>query len=460
LSSDDIAGLSQYNGIVRRASMNSHNWYGLLANFNHELSENLKMDFGIDIRSYKGVHYRRIDNLLGADGYRDNDDVNNPLNIVSQENSSDLSSLWNVFKPIDDDQKINYYNEGHVKWYGAFGQLEYNKEALSAFVQASVSMQGFKRVDFFNYLDSDSNQTSKEVNILGGNIKGGFNYNLTDHHNVFGNAGYYSKQPGFDAIFLNHKNEINPDYVNEKILGFEVGYGYRTPKTKANINLYRTSWSDRFLSVGYENAETGDEGDAEIEGVKQVHMGIEFDVEYKISTALKLSGMVSVANWEYEGNSIDAKAYDNNQNYIGETKLHLDEVKVGDAAQLTARLALDYKFGKGFEFDISQRYVDKLYAKLNLGDFQEEDHKGSLQLPGYALMDAGLSYKLNLKNTKSIKFRLNVNNLTNTEYIAESATNYHPGDKHNDEVYKGVNTKNKVFFGFGRTWNASVRFNF
>ena len=470
----DIPGLARRNGFIRRASMNSHNWYGLLANFNHRLNENLTMDAGVDVRSYKGFHYRRLDNLLGADGYRDNDDINHPMNIVSTEYSSDLSSLWNVFKPIDDEEKINYYNEGRVRWYGVFGQMEYSKDALSAFIQLGASQQGFKRIDYFNYLDSDPEQESKWVNILGGNIKGGFNYNLSERHNVFANAGYYSKQPGFDAIFLNFKNDINPDYTNEKVLGTEVGYGYKTSKFKANFNFYRTSWKDRFTRIsasidvhntpGDRNDDTP--GSADIRGVEQVHMGGEFDMNWKPNNKLKILGMMSVGNWEYK-KDVSAKYFDNNQQPIvydngdvAEETLYLDGVKVGNAAQFTARLGVEYKFAKGFKFDISQRYIDKLYARVNAEDFNRPNHKGSLELPGYSLVDAGFSYKYKFKKAGKLKLRLNVNNLMNAEYLAESATNYFPGDRGNNDTYLGVNTKNKVFFGFGRTWNASLRYEF
>ena len=37
---------SRSNGIVRRASINSHNWYGLLANLNTQLNDNLTFDHG------------------------------------------------------------------------------------------------------------------------------------------------------------------------------------------------------------------------------------------------------------------------------------------------------------------------------------------------------------------------------------------------------------------------------
>ncbi|MGB5666754.1 MAG: carboxypeptidase-like regulatory domain-containing protein, partial [Maribacter sp.] len=69
---NDLPGVVRRNGIIRRASMNSHNWFGAIANFHTDANENWSYDFGVDLRSYKGIHYRRVDNLLGADGYRDN----------------------------------------------------------------------------------------------------------------------------------------------------------------------------------------------------------------------------------------------------------------------------------------------------------------------------------------------------------------------------------------------------
>ncbi|MEM9686093.1 MAG: carboxypeptidase-like regulatory domain-containing protein, partial [Bacteroidota bacterium] len=214
-----LADVVRRNGFIRRASMNSHNWYGLLANFNTKLSERLTLDFGVDLRSYKGFHYRRIDDLLGADGYRDNNDLNNPFNVLSTTYSSDFSSILNVFRSIDREEKIDYYNIGFVRWAGVFGQLEYKNDAISAFIQFSGSNQGFKREDFFGYLDSDPQRITDWENIMGGNIKAGINYNIDEQNNVFANAGYYSRQPLFDAVYVNFANELNSDYRNEQVIG-------------------------------------------------------------------------------------------------------------------------------------------------------------------------------------------------------------------------------------------------
>ncbi|MFY0631953.1 MAG: TonB-dependent receptor [Flavobacteriaceae bacterium] len=448
------------NGLTRRASVNSHNWVGLLSNYNTQLNDKLSLDFGIDIRRYKGIHYRRIDNLLGASGYRVSDDVNRVGEVLTTENSSDLSSLWNVFRSTDDEQKIDYHNDGLVRWFGAFGQLEYKNDDISAFIQAGASQQGFKRIDYFNFLDSDPARETDWENILGGNIKGGINWNIDENHNVFANTGYYSKQPFFDAIFLNFQNNVNPDPRNEKVIGFELGYGYRSENFRANVNLYRTQWKDRFISVsGGIEVSPGvfEQASADIQGVEQIHMGAELEMTYDVTDNVRLVGMMSTGNWEYGGN-VSGVALDQNQNAIGTLDLYLDGVKVGDAAQFTARLGVDIKVTDNFKIDYSQRFVDRLYARINADDFDAPDHQGSLRLPGYSLSDLGMSYRLRIAEENSLKFRLNVNNLFDQSYISESLTNTfaNPGD----DTVQGINTRNKAFFGFGTTWNFSVRYNF
>ncbi len=451
-------------GLARRAGINSHNWFGILSNFDTKLTEELTLDFGIDLRDYKGIHYNRVDDLIGGAGYKDYSDINHKPNIASQQNSSNLGSLWNVFKNTDKEEKIKWYNEGKVRWYGVFTQLEYSKDAISAFIQGAFSNKSYKRVDYFNYKDSDPKQKSNWENFLGGNVKAGINWNINEHHNVFANGGYYSKQPFFGAVFLNHSNTVNPNPRNEKVIGTELGYGFKSEKIRFNANLYRTQWKDRFKPVGVKiTKKNGDrvEGSADMQGVEQVHMGIELDGTYQITPNIKLFGMVSIGNWEY-GKTVTGKAFDDDQNYIKDVTLYLKGVKVGNSAQRLGSLGFETKLFENFKVDYSHRFVSKLYARVNAEDFEKENHKGSLELPNYNIGNLGISYKLLLKKNSNqhLSFRLNVNNLFNKEYISESSTNYFVGDRHNEETYNGINTKNKVFFGYGRTWNFSVRYKF
>ncbi|WP_318310710.1 TonB-dependent receptor [Flagellimonas crocea] len=458
------------NGISQRSSVNSHNWFGTIINFNNEINENWSWDLGVDLRTYKGYHYRRLVDLLGADYYVDNDDINNTFNFIQETYAPTISNTLNVFKNIDDEKKIDYYNLGFVRWAGAFGQLEYKKDNVSAFVQGSISNQGFKREDPFNYLDSDPEQTTEWVNKVGGNIKGGLNYNLDEKHNVFANAGYYVKQPLFDAVFLNFVNDINPELTNEKILGLELGYGFRTSFFNANVNLYRTSWKDRFVSDSYSRLDgSGNvvfQGSVNYNGVEQVHTGLEVDFVAKPTSMISVNGMLSVGNWEYSGNP-SGTVFDNGNNPVGEANLILDGVKVGDAAQFTSLLGVDIEPVERLSFDVSWFHADNLYADFGPEDFVDEDNNGVadsdflLKLPAYDLFDAGVSYKMLLgaEKTKSLNLRLNVNNVFDELYISEAETNSSPNTDPADN-WNGINRFNRVFFGFGRTWNFSIRYNF
>ncbi|MGB6150832.1 MAG: TonB-dependent receptor, partial [Pricia sp.] len=447
------------NGITRRASVNSHNWYGLLANFNNRLSDKLTFDFGLDLRTYTGYHYRRVDNLLGGDVYQQTDNRNNDPNPLFRE-TYDSNQPWWVFGDIDDEEKIDYYNTGIVNWLGIFGQIEYNfNEDVTGFVQGALSNQGFAREEFFE--ETPPEKTDFE-NILGGNIKGGLNWNINENHNLFANAGYYEKQPLFDAVYLQFGNNLNPNLTNEKITGLELGYGFRSSKFRANVNLYRTSWKDRFSNVQATfNFGEPDEvrGTANIQGITQVHSGLEIDGRFQASDKLAFTGMISIGNWEYRDN-VEASFFDNDQSPIvidgveQTQSLALDGVKVGDAAQFTTFIGVDYSVLDNLSVDAGYRFADNLYAEFDATDI---DENGSLKLPSFGLADAGISYGLPIGDSR-LSFRLNVNNLFDTTYIAESDTNDFA--EAGDETYDGINVSNRVFFGFGRTWNASVRFNF
>ena len=446
------------DGLIRRASINSHNWFGIIANHNTQINDNWNWDIGIDLRSYKGIHYRRVDNLLGADGYFDDDDINNPNHTVRADGviDSDFGSILNVFKSIDDEEKIDYYNDGLVRWYGAFGQLEYTDGVISAFVQGGISQQGFKRIDYFNYLDTDPQQETDWENILGGNIKGGLNYNINLANNVFFNAGYYSKQPLFDAVFLNFVNELNPDLTNEKVLGLELGYGLNLGDFRTKINLYRTSWRDRFVSVGIETP-TGDEGNANINGVEQIHQGVEIEADYRASKVVQFRAMMSLGDWEYGGNA-SGQALDDDRNVIDpDVTLFLDGVKVGDAAQFTTNLEMIVRPIEDLKLSANMYNASRLYAFLNAEDFNSPDNDGSLRLPSYTLFDLGAYYKFNFGGNNTFSIAANLNNVFDTEYIAESLTNTFNGG---NGRYNGIDTSNKVFFGFGRTFNISARYTF
>ena len=511
------------NTLVQVSSINSHNWYGAISSFNHKLNDNLNFTVGIDGRYYYGYHYQTISNLLGATAFKDNNNKNIAPNIVT--NTFGTNPDWNPFggKINNLSDMVTYDNDGEVIWYGGFGQLEYSNDKLSAFLQGAISEQGFQRIDNF-IVDGVSllngtlagtpatnqptatnpvlNTKTGFKNLFGYNVKAGANYNIDEHHNVFGNIGYYSKQPFLNAVYPNNKNFLNPNLTNEKIFGVELGYGFRSGIFTANVNLYRTSWKDRFqrrsnITVTYPDPSnpttniTTTSAYANISGITEIHQGLEIDATANVTKMISLNGMLSMGDWFYEGNATGDMFTETNEpialgGSVSGTTLYLDKVKVGNSAQFTAGAGFTLKPTDWVSFDAMYRGVRNLYANVNPLNFLYEasGKKGALELPTFGLVDLGLSFKVKMSNAKQyFTLRGNVYNLLDKTYIAESNTNtladltkeeyssLNPTltaaqltTNYNNYVsagnWNGVSQQNQVFFGFGRTWAATLSFNF
>ena len=438
--------------LARRSSINSHNWIGAISSLNHKLNDNLNFTVGVDGRYYKGLHYRVMSDFLGATSYKDNTDINNPNRIITD--AYDASPNWNPFGGKTDETKIMYNNDGIVNWLGGFGQLEYSIGGLSAFVQGSISNQGFQRVDYF--LNTPANQKTEMVNKLGYNVKVGANYNINSHHNVFVNGGYYERQPFFGAVFLNQRNDINPNLENEKVSSVEVGYGFRSSIFNANVNLYNTVWDDIFKRVSYRPASLTYY--ANVLGLKEVHRGVEVDFNVKPTEWITVNGMFSAGDWFYDSD-VDATFIDDATNQIvGEGKLLIKDLKVGDAAQLTWALGADVKATENLKFDATYRYADNLYSGFDPGNNYNKNTP-AVKLPSFGLLDLGLTLSTKTNVSKSLSFRLNVNNVLDETYISDMRTNT-AADANEANNWNGLNKKNQVYFGFGRTWNASISYKF
>lgn len=455
---NNIASPTGASTYALRNSVNSHEWYGLITNYETKFTDELTFNAGLDIRTYKGIHFRQITNLLGAQYYLDTRNVNIPNNQIS---ATFESNPWNaLFNYADTGERYAWDYDERITYGGVFSQLEYSNEKFSAFFQGAISNQSHVRWDRYQYLPE--NEKADKVSNVGYNAKGGVSYNFNEKNTVYGNAGYYSRQPYHDNIYLNFGNDVNPLTENEKILGLELGYRFSSSNFSANVNAYRTSWKDRVTSssntatagqvIGSTTLNEGDLYYVTNQGVEQLHSGVELDFTARPTKKLDLRGFVSIGDWQYKGDVVTT-IRDQDRNPLDETREDVDGGKVGGAAQTTWGLGIKYEIFTRFNFDMDWRNYYKLYS--DVGAVKE-----NLELPKYDLVDAGLSYKMLVgKDDKnSVSFRLNVNNVFDEVYLASLSTYNFAQD--GDQTYNGIKVNNRGYFGLGRTWNFTLRYNF
>ncbi|WP_343559835.1 TonB-dependent receptor [Sphingobacterium sp.] len=450
------------------ADVNNHQWYGIVSNYNRKLNEHLNFNVGFDLRDYKGEHYRQVTDMLGQSSIANVGNVNLGNNVFITETYS--TNPWKAFssQPKSTENRLAWDYEQMIRYGGLFGQLEYAKNGFTAFFQGSVSQQQNSRREY--YLEKPENAKSENVNNFGYNTKGGVSYTL-GKHSLFANAGYYSRQPYQNNIFMNYRNDVNPFAENEKILGLELGYKFMSRYIDVNVNAYKTTWENR-VTGSSRNASKADvtkynptndpnilvEGDYlyfSNYGVKQNHKGVELDFAARPFSGFTLKGFASIGDWKYDGESVSIVRNENRVELATE-KVDLTGGQVGDAAQTTYGLGAKYFITKGLSVDGDWRSYDRLYSSRQAGQGKV------LELPSYQLVDAGVSYKIDISEKNAISFRFNINNLFNKFYISEATTNIFENTKagEKNEYWNGINTANTVLIGLGRTWNASVKFTF
>lgn len=434
---DRIVAENKANGAlgstdVFAASRNSHQWYGLLSTLKTDLKDNLILSAGIDSRYYLGKHWYEITDLMGGEYY---------LNPNSNDNN------FNEALQVGD--KYNRDYTGDVLKSGVFGQLEYTLNELSVFLSTAISNTQYSKS---SYLDDSSNPNgndSKKANFLGYSVKTGANYNLDDKNNVFANIGYFSKAPFLIGnVFIDKESvELNEDAINEKVFSAEIGYGFRTPRFNANVNIYRTSWLDKSVTARVLDPDnTGQYLEANIAGLDALHQGIELDFVYRITDKLKLNGMVSLGDWKW-ASDVEGEIFDQSGTSLREVTVNADGLKVNDAAQTTYALGLNYKTLEKSSIFLDYNFAGDIYSKFDIT--RSEDRMNTWKLPSYHLVDLGFNHGFvigGLDATLSGK----LNNIFNVEYIADA---FDDGDQH---TAAGA----KVYYGAGRTFSFGLKIEF
>ena len=440
----NVADPTNRNGGVKYASRNSvnnHYWVGAISTLNHSLTETLDLTLGLDARSYRGEHFREVRDVFGGTAWADN--TNGLVGV--HEYASNYGNVFNV-TPVD--QRVAYDNDGLVKYGGLFGQLEYTGEKLSGFLTGAVNSTSNQRIDRMLYVNNPDRGNESEVVVIPGySYKGGLNYNINAKHNIYFNAGKFSRAPFFSFVFVNNSNDVAQNLTNEKANSVELGYGYTSKKVAAKVNLYSTDWRDKSLLSGNLPGPNGTIIRALMTGANARHQGAELEFNTNLSSKLQFGGIVSLGDWRWYGdiNSTVYSEVDPTQSVT--VTSYVDGVHVGDAPQNQFGLQGRYQLTKKMYVGATYVYNDKFYAAFDPSSKTDpEDKIDSYQIPSYYNLDARLGYDFTVGGTR-VQLAAQGFNLTNVMYWSDVTDNGSGGFAYG-------------FPGFGRNFNFSAKFSF
>ena len=490
-------------------SHNNHVWYGLISTLDYQINDAVSFIGGVDLRGYQGAHYQDVYDYIGGDYVIDTKNNNQPKPTYPGDPNFQAQMKYKG-------DRVGYDYDSDVKWGGLFTQLEYKKDKWSAFVTLSGSQTGYQRFDYFQRKDvvtSDTtfnniiswgdtllyngtdyfvNNSAQRDSVAGnvtyvlnnaGNIvaaitnaqsyytsspeaqtsttkqkwfpgyvaKAGANYAINDHNNVFVNLGHLQIAPRFTSVFDFNNREFS-DTRSQLVDAIEIGYGYHDKRLAANLNGYYTSWKNKPYSRSVNDPVTGLAINYNINGINEIHKGVELDLLYKLTKQLTAEGTVSIGDWRYNSGGT-VILYGENGDSLSSVTFSAKGVHVGDAAQTQFAASLRYEPFQRFYFKVQFIYFDNYYAEFNptnlttikdgsgniVGDNSDRD---SWKLPAYSLFDIYTGYGFKYSKV-FFNITAGVYNVLNKVYISD-ANNGDSYDANSAIVYMAQGTRFNV----------------
>ena len=205
----------------------------------------------------------------------------------------------------------------------------------------------------------------------------------------------------------------------------ELGYGFTSAQFTADVNLYRSLYLDRskvFVS-GTANQD-GTFNTINLNGLNEVHQGVEISAKYRPIKDVVLGGMLSIGDYHYLKNTNSGQITSDNGKTTPVPELYLKGLKIGElgtsatSAQTTAGVTLNIKVLPKVTIGGDYLFYGKYYAsydptKISFTGYQP------YAIPNFSTLDLNVIFRFKMAGFDS-EFIGNVYNVLNTAYIGDA----------------------------------------
>ena len=346
--------------LIRRRWLDN-DFYGVIINSEYKPNGQLNIQFGGAINQYKGDHYG---------------------NVISAEGIEDLNLANLYYEGVGDKVDGNIYAKANysVGKFNFFGDLQYR--------EISYEISGE---------DDDLTPLDLDLNYSFFNPKFGITYFLKDNQNIYASFAVANKEPIRGDLIENLDNLP----IHETLFDIEAGYRVRSEKFQFEWNNYVMLYDNQLVLTG----EVNNSGAFVKSNVgKSSRIG----TEIMFSTQLTKNLYWNI-NSTFSRNKVD--------NYIEDLsgeKIEHNNTDISYSPSVIAANALMYKFDKGLEVELSNKYVGK--------QFMDNTSNDDRSLPAYTYSNLRIGYDWQPSFLNRVKFNAIIYNIFDAEYSANGYT--------------------------------------
>ena len=473
--------------------------------FNHAVNEHSKYAVGVQLNSTKGMHYKTMDDLLGALRYTDIDKF--AARDYGEGSIMAQNDLNNPNRQIGVGDKFGYNYNIYVNQARAWTQYRYNYGGLTFNLGAHIDGTQMEREGLMRNGRAAENSFGKsgKASFLGGGGKFALNYRLGAGNDLFAGMSAESNAPLARNSFVapRMQNNFVDNLTNEEVFGGELGWKFRFGPVSGIVKGYYTRFNNGVEQTAFYN-------DAEerftyltMTGVDREHYGVEASINWQVTSKLSFNLMGTYGEAKYVNNPLAQLAYEGMDaatiqdlniwtNPVTGANMPLrviaDGMRVNGTPLTAVSLAANYNTN-GWFFELALNYYDRVYVGFSqynrlsnvlasytpngvdvngndtyLPTKQELETNGGIlfddkgnyvkayspeqeKFDGGFMLDASIGKFIRLKKGKSISINLSLQNITNNRNLRTGGYEQNRGDYYNTgEKRAYVFSKNSKYY--------------
>lgn len=461
---------------------------------NSSLADNIVMNAGVNFKMLHSKNFQKLVDLLGGTYFSDIDPF-----FSGDASQTDLNNPDRQIR-VGDAYGYNYNLNATI--IDAFTQFKFNYKKVDFYLSQTFSRSEYQREGNYRngiYANNSFGRSAK-LNFENFGFKGGLTYKINGRQFIDFNGVYMTKAPNLRNSFSNARlnNNITPDLNSESIFGSDISYIIKAPKFKARFTgFYNKIFNATQISFFYGEGifDAGEDGDTEtdsfiseiVTGINKKHVGVEFGIEYQLTSTVKATISGSYGQYTYDNNpnlkvNNDAVATSVNSNPIFDFgKTYLRGYRLPGMPQQAYSFGLEYRDPKFWWIGANVNYLDDSYISISnilrtenfVADASGLGFEGATNETVRALLKQEKfdpTTLLNLVGGKSWKvgdqtfgFFASINNVLDFQY---KTGGFEQSRKATFPDYQADNANGtptfgpRYFYGYGRTYFLNLYINF
>jgi len=450
--------------------------------YTHQFNKSLKITVGVDAKYSKGIHYKTMDDLLGAnqwidiDQFAERDLTGNLLGkdpIIVQNNTQDPNRI------IGKGDIFGYNYSLDIVNANIFAQNEWKFSSFELFYALKISYSEFSR---FGKMENgravvegvQSFGRGKKYSDITPSVKLGGSYLIDNHNKLVINGLYENRSPIPTNAYISPriKDTFVKGLIPEEVISADISYQFNYRSIKGRITAFNTLINNGVDLSSYYDESNRTFVNHSLTGIDKSYKGIELGVSVKLNSSFTLSLAGTVAEYIYTDTITGILSPENGAFADVEDKIMFKGLKLATGPQTAGSIALDYFHPKMWFVGVTLNYFDnnyidvaplrftQKYIALYSNDFLKESLASQEKLKGGFMLDFSIGKVLYLKNRRSLNFNVSANNLLNSKLITggfQQARIPYDDNAVTGNVYK---FPSKYYYALGANYFATVSYKF